>query len=1106
METMIIDLPAGSHLCFLHRTVEEYQSFFLPVIKRVLKKKEKIIYVVESGRVDSVLKYLSENDVDVESLIGGGHLALITSEEVYCRHGVFDPDTLIHLIEGETEKAPVGGFTALIGIIDMTSLMRGVQITQTWFDYEIKMNTFLRNSAFVQICLYDQERLESECLLNVLMTHPTVVIGNDIYDNPFFISAEDFQAADAKEAMLQLIVRSLSGQKQAEKEINESEARYRSLVDHAPEAIAVHSNGRFVFVNPMGMKLIGAVNPEDILGKSLFSFLHPDYHETIHRRIELLNQGADLPPIEVKAFRMDGTTIDVEISVMPFLYDGKPSFQIVVRDINEKKNAAEALRESERRYRTIFENTGNATIIVEDDMTIIMANREIERLTGYSKDEIEGRRKWTEFVVPQDLEKIMKHHRSRRSEAEGSPGAYEFRLVDRWGRVRSIINNVVKIPGTTRSVASLIDITELKEAEEALKESERQLADIIEFLPDATFVIDHVGTVIAWNRALEAMTGVKAEEMLGKGNYEYALPFYGERRPILIDLVLTSRNDLLETYKDVERQGNILVGEVYIPSLRGKEAYLMGTASALHDSRGNIIGAIESIRDVTEQKMSEKYLQESEEKYRLLVENSTDGILIAQDDVIKFPNPTTLKILGYSADELADIPFTSIIHPEDRDVVYDLYRRRLNGENVISPYAFRAITKNNEELWLEISHVVVAWEDHSAALCFIRDITHQKKLELKLQEAQKMEAIGTLAGGIAHDFNNILMSIQGYVSLVLLDRDVGYAGRQKLHNIEDQVQSGASLTRQLLGFARGGKYEVKTTDLNEIISRSATMFGRTKKEIQLHLKLSKELRPVDVDRSQIEQVFMNLYVNAGQAMSAGGDLSIETHNIDIDENFIRPYRVEPGAYIKISVTDTGVGMDERTRDRIFEPFFTTKAMGRGVGLGLASVYGIIKGHKGMIDVTSELGNGTTFHIYLPVSKGTIIREEIHQEEIIRGSETILLVDDEEAVLDVNREILEMLGYTVVSARNGMEAIDIYKKDKDRIEVVLLDMIMPGMSGGEVYDVLKEIDPVVKVILLSGYSIDGRATKILEKGCQAFLQKPFNVADLSGKVRKIIDLK
>jgi PAS domain S-box-containing protein len=410
----------------------------------------------------------------------------------------------------------------------------------------------------------------------------------------------------------------------------------------------------------------------------------------------------------------------------------------------------------------------------------------------------------------------------------------------------------------------------------------------------------------------------------------------------------------------------------------------------------------------------------------------------------------------------------------------------------------------------------------------IRDITERKqaeeekkKLEAQLTQAQRMEAIGTLAGGIAHNFNNLLMGIMGNTSLMLLETDPTHPNYKRLNTIEKMVQSGSKLTTQLLGYAREGRYEVRPISFNQLVKDTSDTFDTTRKEIRVHQDLAEDLPGIIADQGQIEQVLLNLYVNAAEAMPGGGDLFLHTTNITHKDISDKPYKVKPGDYILLIVRDTGIGMDKETKERIFDPFFTTKGLAKGTGLGLASVYGIIKAHGGYIDVYSKKGHarpprlspaeredggqGTTFYIYLPASEKEAVREKkkLH-EEVSRGKETVLLVDDEEMVLDVGVQLLKTLGYTVLEAKGGREAVEIYRENKDKIDIVLLDMVMPDMGGGEAYDRMKEINPDIKVLLSSGYSIDGQATEIMKRGCNDFIQKPFNMKELSKNIREILD--
>ncbi|MDD4356855.1 MAG: response regulator, partial [Smithellaceae bacterium] len=376
----------------------------------------------------------------------------------------------------------------------------------------------------------------------------------------------------------------------------------------------------------------------------------------------------------------------------------------------------------------------------------------------------------------------------------------------------------------------------------------------------------------------------------------------------------------------------------------------------------------------------------------------------------------------------------------------------------------------------------------------------------QLLRAQKLEAIGTLAGGIAHDFNNLLMGILGNLSIMLMHMDATHPFYDRLKIMEDYVHRGSNLTRQLLGFARGGKYEVRSTDLGKFVLRSAEMFGRTKKEISIHHKIGNSLWHVDIDRGQMDQVLLNLFVNAWQAMPDGGNLSISVENVELSKKDITALHATQKRFVKLTVSDTGIGMDENTKSRIFEPFFSTKERGRNTGMGLASVYGIIKNHGGYVNVDSKPAAGTSFTIYLPASDNKAEDEPKKDTRIHKGVETILLIDDEQMIIEITSKMLEKLGYKVLTATSGKQGIDIFQNSRKKIDLVILDMIMPGLSGKEAFDILRQKNPTVKVLLSSGFSVDSQAKDIMAAGCKGFIQKPFTMAQLSRKLREILDHK
>ena len=567
-------------------------------------------------------------------------------------------------------------------------------------------------------------------------------------------------------------------------------------------------------------------------------------------------------------------------------------------------------------------------------------------------------------------------------------------------------------------------------------------------------------------------------------------------------------------WSDLERQmeteGSIdkpvLVHREFRGITKGGEVIYVEIYSSLTtaDGRPAIIG---TLLDITKRKTAEEMLRKAEEKYRNIFENSTLGIYqTTQDGRFLAANHSVARIHGYDSPEELMKSVTDIgqfFVSKDRRAEFN---QLMQEQGFVEGFEVEMRRKDGSVGWVSLSTCSVSDGPENGAYYegTLQDITARKNFESQILQSQKMEAIGTLAGGVAHDFNNLLMGIQGHTSLMLFTMDKGHEYYDRLKNVEQLVRSGADLTKQLLGFARGGRYQVKVIDISEVLKNVSAMFMRTKKEITVHETYDDDLCPVEVDQSQMEQAFLNLYVNAWQAMPGGGHLYIEARNVTLDRDYLRSCPAHPGRYVKVSVTDTGVGMDERTMKRIFEPFFTTKEMGRGTGLGLASVYGIMKGHKGFINVYSQVGHGTTFNVYLPGSeKGTEAVAQV-PKELIRGTETILLVDDEEMIIKVGKRILETLGYSVITASGGHEAVEVYRVNWQEIALVILDMIMPDLEGGKTFDELKSVNQGVKVILSSGYSLNEEAEGIMQRGCKVFMQKPFNVYALSRTVREVID--
>lgn len=761
-------------------------------------------------------------------------------------------------------------------------------------------------------------------------------------------------------------------------------------------------------------------------------------------------------------------------------------------ELAEQKQALDSLQQMEESYRNVLELAPEAILISQlQDSRLIQVNDAFCQLTGYSRQEAIGRTVLELNLYPDQTarEKLIKEMREL-----GFVDSMEIQFQAKDGTLMDdlLSTRYIRFQGEPCVLSMATVITPLKKAQEALRRSEERYRNILEKMEEGYWEVDLEGKLTFFNDAFLRVCGnIPREFLLGLSPTDFSPPNEKER--------------MTRIFTEVYMTGvpaEVLDFEVILFDY--SRIFIEMSVALLKDSDGVPIGFHGISRDRTAQRNIEKALAESEEKYRLLIENANEGICIIQEGVIKFPNPRMEALSGYRADELARLPFLNLVHPNDRDTVQAFQQRKPDSQTQTAPFSFRMVNKENQILWIEISPITIVWEGKPATLIFLRDITPQKKMEVQFLQAQRMEAVGTLAGGIAHNFNNLLMGIQGNISLILLDMDRSHADYEKLKNVEQLVKEGAEVAKELLGLARGGKYEITPIDLNRLVALSSDLFGRTKKEIRIHKLFQESIWTVEVDRSQIEQALLNLYVNSWQAMPTGGDLYLETGNVVLDDYSVKSYGIAPGRYVRISVTDTGVGMDEETLKRIFDPFFTTKDVGRGTGLGLASVYGIIKNHGGLINVYSERGQGTTFNLYLPASDKSIPKEAELTQEILYGSGSILFVDDEAALTQVGSRLLGRLGYRVIVAGSGQEAIEIYRRERDQIDLVILDMIMPGRSGGETYDLLKEINPSVKVLLSSGYSMNGQAKEILGRGCLGFLQKPFNLSDLSKKVRQVLE--
>lgn len=632
--------------------------------------------------------------------------------------------------------------------------------------------------------------------------------------------------------------------------------------------------------------------------------------------------------------------------------------------------------------------------------------------------------------------------------------------------------------------------------ENALRESEEKYRLLVNHMNDLIIEFDDQRCLLFVSPSYCELFGRTEEEILGVDFMRFIDP--------------SDRARVAESFEHIQRPPHTAFHEERALTKNGTRWLAWSSRATLH-ADGRVKSVISVGRDITEQKEAEERVRQSEQQFRDLFDSISD-IVYTQDMQGRFltVNPSLLQVFGYDEEEILGRAASDFMKPEFKPLFQTDYLEALRTKGYHEGIAFY-FTKEGKRLYLEYRSVLVQPGEGEPYISGTgRDVTEKVAAQKKIQQlqdqmiqAKKMEAIGTLAGGIAHDFNNLLMGIQGNASLMGLDTPADHPQQQRLKGIEQYVRSGAELTRQLLGFARGGKYEVKPVDLNDLVRQSAEMFGRTRKEIVLRMAFQESVWVVEADRTQVEQVLLNLYVNAWQSMPSGGTLQLTTENVELSPDEAEPHQVAPGRFVRITVQDTGTGMDAETRERIFEPFFTSKEMGRGTGLGLASVYGIVKNHGGFILVDSEKGKGTIFRIHFPATEGTVQEEAPPRKEIALGSGTVLIVDDEPLILSLGKEMLTRLGYEVITASSGPEALQVIREQGPGIDVVILDMVMPGMGGGEVFDRLREMDPHIRVLLSSGYSVDGKAQAILDRGCNGFIQKPFDLQALSEKLKQVL---
>ncbi|MBN2468430.1 MAG: PAS domain S-box protein [Deltaproteobacteria bacterium] len=921
--------------------------------------------------------------------------------------------------------------------------------------------------------------------------------------------------------------------KQIIRELEDRNGLLQDILDVTEVVIFVKDlEGRYVFANKEYIKM----RPDDqemAVGEPDFEG-HPFEMAAGFRASDrqVLESGKRLTVEERVSIRGKPRTFTITREPL-FDKEGEP-FAVcgVAHDITERKRTEEVLRQSQEKFSKIFLSSPDCICISRAaDSLLIDVNHGFEVLTGFAHDEAVGKAAISLglWANPIDRERMVSA-----LQVKGEVLNQEFTFRRKDGALRTGIFSArsVEIAEERCLVFVMHDVTERKQMEIYLKAVTKQLQEIIEFLPDATFIVDKDRRIIAWNRAIEDMTGVSKKDILGMDHCFAGVPFYGIQRPCLIDLLGKNDNELVAKYSFVEQKGAAVYAEVFTPALYdGKGAYVWAIASPLLDADGTVVGAIESIRDITEKRRTEEALRDSERRLKDIVGFLPDPtIAIDLEGRVIIWNRAAEEFTGAKAEDMVgkgdyeySIPFYGVRRALLIDLVrerspemenrYEAFRRE--DETVFGETYVRNV-KRGEAYVLGIAAPLYDSEGRlMGAIESFRDITERrraeeegKKLEGQLRQAQKMEAIGTLAGGIAHDFNNILGIILGNTELSLLSIGNGKYPHEYLARIETACTRAKDLVRQILAFSRQVEQEREPIKPALIITEALKMLrAALPSTIQIQQDIRKDSGMVLGDPTHIHQILINLCTNGFHAMrEKGGILQVSLANVDIEAEEIAKYPdMTPGAYINLTVSDTGHGMDSGVIDRIFDPYFTTKGVGDGTGLGLSVVYGIVRSYKGSIRVHSEVGRGSSFEIFLPRID---VLKDISRTEVTGalrgGSERVLVVDDEESLVFVLRKGLEHLGYQVTVKTDSIEALEVFCARPNDFDLIITDMTMPHMTGVDLAGRMMKMRADIPMILCTGFSELTDEDKAKKLGIRAFIMKPVVLADLAETIRRVLD--
>jgi len=897
----------------------------------------------------------------------------------------------------------------------------------------------------------------------------------------------------------------ITPQKQAQHEIQESEERYRSLVELCPDGIAIHDGAHLLYGNAVALELFGGATLEEAQCRTIADVIDPEFHDSVNKRIVRMLDGEHTPVVEEVFVRENGTRFDAEVAARPIVYRGKPAVMAIFRDITARKKTRQRLQEALSRFEAVVEQTPLVAIqSVDRDGNIRHWNKASTALFGLKQQEVEGKKLQDILITPKNAPSILESvQRVWDSRHALPPTEWEFLLpsgVHRW--TYATIFPVFRDGATEEAFIMQIDFTARRQMEQELRQAQDLLRSVVVNLPLAVFLKDARDfRFLLWNKCNEEMLGLSEADVLYKTDYDL-FPKEQADHFRRADLKTIKDRRLTDTPEEIitSTSGTRILHTRKIPIFDsdGEPTFLLGISV-----------------DVTEQKRAEQALRESEAKYHALFQFFPDPVFLeTPDGAIIDCNSVACDVYGYKKAEMVGLKVADLVPPEILPKLDGMLKTLTEGRLV------EALGKkrNGEVFPTEVSARFITVGGEKQVLVHVRDITARKraehertKLESQILQAQKLESLGVLAGGIAHDFNNLLTAVLGYADLTEAELPEGSPLRENVHQIAQTARRGAELTKQMLAYSGRGTFSIQRICISSVVEEMTHLLKVSiSKKCILQSRFSPGLPGVEADTAQIRQIVMNLIINASEAIGDNnGVITITTGTVKCDRDYLAEAYLDenlpPGEYVFLEVADNGCGMKPGTRAKIFDPFFTTKFTGRG--LGLAAVLGIVRGHRGAIKVYSEPGKGTSFKVLFPAcleQEPVATESDTPKNTDWQGAGTVLVVDDEEFVRNLATKMLAAAGLNVMTAADGREAVEVFRENADRIDLVLLDMTMPQMGGEETFQELRKCRSDARVILSSGYSECDVTARFSGKGLAGFVQKPYVSEELIEVVRQVLE--